>query len=45
MLSVLLLPRGRENCAAYDLDHLSLRHLIVDELPRIVLSALASTAF
>jgi len=24
---------------------LSLRHLIVDELPRIVLSALASTAF
>jgi len=44
MLSVLLLPRGRENCAAYDLDHFSLRHLTVDELPRIVLSALASTA-
>ena len=31
-------------CGLYDLDHASLRHLTVDELPRIVLWALASVA-
>jgi exopolysaccharide biosynthesis polyprenyl glycosylphosphotransferase len=31
-------------CSLYDLDHASLRHLTVDELPRIVLWALASVS-